>query len=417
MHIRPILASLRAHRTPAILIVLEIALACAVMCNAVFMIGQSVSDIYLPNAIDEQGITVVSLNGSDPNLAVSDIPRDLDALRRIPGVEDVGTASAVPLNSQGLSASFGRNPDARIEDTNTTSIEYYLLGEGSDKAFGLRLLQGRFFNAGEYADSTLGGELLPTTHVAIITASLANRMWPGQNPLGKVMYSKPVWYTVVGVVADVLCPDDGARSKGDQGFYYSVFFPISPGSALGYLGPGNALNNYVLRSAPKDRRRVMRDAVRKLSDLNPAALAKGQSFTEIRNQYFTDTSNMVWMLVLVCTVMLAVTAFGIVGLTSFWVQQRRRQIGIRRALGATRGHILGYFQTENFLLSTAGVVIGMVLAFGINLFLMRHYEMSLMPWYYLPASAITLWVIGQLAVLGPALRAAEVPPVVATRSV
>lgn len=279
------------------------------------------------------------------------------------------------------------------------------------------MLQGRFFNADEYLDSTLGGELLPTTHVAIIAVSLANRLWPGQNPLGKVMYSKPLWYTVVGVVADVLCPDDGARVKGDRGFYYSVFFPISPGSALGYLGPGNALNYYVLRSAPKDRRRVMREAVQKLSDLNPAALAKGQSFTDIRNQYFTDTSNMVWMLVLVCAVMLAVTAFGIVGLTSFWVQQRRRQIGIRRALGATRGHILGYFQTENFLLSTAGVVIGMVMAFGINLFLMRHYEMSLMPWYYLPASAITLWVIGQVAVLGPALRAAAVPPVVATRSV
>jgi putative ABC transport system permease protein len=109
--------------------------------------------------------------------------------------------------------------------------------------------------------------------------------------------------------------------------------------------------------------------------------------------------------------------FGIVGLTSFWVGQRRRQIGIRRAVGATRGHILQYFQTENFLLSTGGVAVGMVLAFGINLYLMRHYAMARMPWYYLPGGAVALWLIGQLAVLGPALRAAAVPPVVATRSV
>jgi putative ABC transport system permease protein len=86
-------------------------------------------------------------------------------------------------------------------------------------------------------------------------------------------------------------------------------------------------------------------------------------------------------------------------------------------VGATRGHILHYFQTENFLLSTGGVVVGMLLAFGINLYLMQHYAMTRMPWYYLPGGAVALWLIGQLAVLGPALRAAAVPPVVATRSV
>jgi putative ABC transport system permease protein len=74
-----------------------------------------------------------------------------------------------------------------------------------------------------------------------------------------------------------------------------------------------------------------------------------------------------------------------------------------------------YFQTENFLLSTAGVAAGMIMAFGINLYLMQHYQLDRMPWYYLPASAVALWLLGQLAVLGPALRAANVPPVVATR--
>jgi putative ABC transport system permease protein len=108
----------------------------------------------------------------------------------------------------------------------------------------------------------------------------------------------------------------------------------------------------------------------------------------MRSDYFANTSSMVWMLVLVCAVMLAVTVFGIVGLTSFWVGQRRRQIGIRRAVGATRGHILHYFQTENFLLSTGGVVVGMLLAFGINLYLMQHYAMTRMPWYYLPGTVV-----------------------------
>src|SRR3569623_222573 len=104
--------------------------------------------------------------------------------------------------------------------------------------------------------------------------------------------------------------------------------------------------------------------------------------------------------------MLAVTAFGIVGLNSFWVAKRLRQIGIRRAVGARRSHILSYFRTENFLLSGAGVVLGMVLAFGSNLYLMQHYEMDRMPWYYLPVGAIALLKLGQIAVFGQAHSAA-----------
>ena len=177
------------------------------------------------------------------------------------------------------------------------------------------------------------------------------------------------------------------------------------------------MGDYVLRSAPQDRDRVVREATQLLGKLEPGAVLEGATYVSVRDDYFANTRSMVWMLALVCVVMLAVTAFGIVGLTSFWVGQRRRQIGIRRAVGATRTHIMQYFQTENFLLSSAGVAIGMLLAFGINLYLMQHYQMTRMPWYYLPVSAIALWVLGQMAVLGPALRAANVPPVVATRSV
>ena len=98
------------------------------------------------------------------------------------------------------------------------------------------------------------------------------------------------------------------------------------------------------------------------------------------------------------------------------MQGRRRQIGIRRALGATRGSILRYFQLENFLIVTAGVVTGMFAAYGVNAWLMQHYELSRLPMYYLPIGAIGLWVLGQLSVLSPALRAMRVPPALATKA-
>lgn len=412
----PIFASLRKHCIMSLLIAFEIALACAVMCNAIFMISQNMSSIHLPNAIDEQGITIATLSGSNQVTSAGDIARDLDALRNIDGVKEVATSSSIPLDNSGLEYSFGVAPDAKVTDVDNVDMEYYLLGEGAEKAFGLQLLQGRFFNKNEYTDSTLGPELLPTGHVAIITKSLAERLWPGQPALGKVLYAKPLWYTVIGVVADVLCPDNGAQGNGNRGIYYSIFFPISPSSALGYLGPSTSLNHYVLRSKPEDRERIGRQAEQKLSELYPTALAKSQTFSDIRDEYFADASNLVWTLILVCSVMLIVTAFGIFGLSSFWVQQRKRQIGVRRALGATRLNILRYFLLENFLLSTIGVGLGLLASVGINLILMQHYEMGRMPWYYLPVGAVLLWLIGQIAVLKPSLRAASVPPVAAIRS-
>jgi putative ABC transport system permease protein len=409
MEIRPILASLRKHRIPTVLIVLEIALTCAVLCNAVFMIGQRVAAIRLPNAIDEHSLSTVTLGGTDEKNSGSDVPRNLAALREIPGVQAAAAVSTLPLSHNNWGWSFSTSPDVSVFDKKTVNFSLFFLGEGAEKTLGLRLLEGRFFNADDYAGSSFGSAPLPETHVTLVTRSIAGRLWPGQSALGKTYYSMPHYYTVVGVVADVLRPNIG--SQGEDWSYYSAFFPMSAAGSRGNL------RRYLLRSAPGDRDRVMRAAEQKLAELNPNGVTKGAIYTDMRDQYFADMRSMAWMLVLVCVVMLAVTAFGIVGLTSFWVGQRRQQIGIRRAVGATRGHIMQYFQTENFLLSGAGVVLGMALAFGINLYLMRHYEITRMPWYYLPVSALALWLLGQLAVLGPALRAAAVPPVVATRSV
>jgi putative ABC transport system permease protein len=118
----------------------------------------------------------------------------------------------------------------------------------------------------------------------------------------------------------------------------------------------------------------------------------------------------------VIVALLVVTAFGIVGLASFWVQQRTRMIGTRRALGSTRGQILRYFQLENFLLSSAGIALGMLGAFGLSVLLMTSYEMPRLPWVFLPVGALALWALGQLAVLAPARRAAALPPVEALRA-
>jgi putative ABC transport system permease protein len=125
---------------------------------------------------------------------------------------------------------------------------------------------------------------------------------------------------------------------------------------------------------------------------------------------------MALLMSVVCVILLGVTAAGIVGLTSFWVGQRHRQIGVRRALGARRIDILHYFQIENLLIAGIGVVLGVLFAVGLNLWLMAHYEMTRLPTSCVLAGVLAMLALGQAAVFVPARRASNVPPVVATRA-
>ena len=186
--------------------------------------------------------------------------------------------------------------------------------------------------------------------------------------------------------------------------------PAQPGA--------NLAGTYLLRADPQNLPRVLRDARAAMVKIAPDAVVDtlaSQTLSDLRQDYFRQDRAMAGMLVGVIAALLLVTALGIVGLASFWVAQRRKQIGIRRAIGATRADILHYFQTENFLIVTGGIVLGMAMAYALNLMLMTQYELPRLPLYYLPIGALVLWGLGQLAVLGPALRAAAVPPVVATR--
>ena len=214
---------------------------------------------------------------------------------------------------------------------------------------------------------------------------------------------------VVGVVEHLVRPG-GMGGPAER--EYAMVFPLRPHYNLG--------GNYVIRTDP-DRRTEVLAAAKAVLQANGADRIiqeeNSKTFEQLRREYYQAPRAMAWLLGIVCVALLLVTALGIIGLASFWVQQRTKQIGVRRALGATRGQILRYFQTENFLLASIGIALGMLLAFAINQLLMGRYEMARLPLYYLPAGAVLLWTLGQLAVYAPARRAASVPPAVATRSV
>ena len=128
-------------------------------------------------------------------------------------------------------------------------------------------------------------------------------------------------------------------------------------------------------------------------------------------------TGMAVLLAVIVVLMVAVTGVGIVGLASFAVRQRVKQIGTRRAVGARRRDIVHYFMLENWLMTTAGVGLGTLLAFGINYWLVSSFELERINALYIPVGVVLLWGLGLLAVAGPARRAATISPAVATRTV
>jgi len=144
---------------------------------------------------------------------------------------------------------------------------------------------------------------------------------------------------------------------------------------------------------------------------------KVRSFAETRALAYRSYRALSLILGTVCALLLIVTACGIVGLTTYWVNQRRRQIGVRRALGARRIDILRYFQTENLLIAGAGSALGVCLALGGNLWLVAHMDMTRISVGYVISAAAIVLALSQSSVIWPAARAASIPPAIATRNV
>ena len=398
---------------------LQVAFTCAIFCNAAFLIIQRMHRLGAISGLDEKALSVVGVYDTGDGNPASTHAGDLAALRAIPGIQAAAMVSNLPMSgnqsSSGACGSLGAIHAAMkarsIEVPGCAEPDEYDGGTDVLRTLGLRLVSGRDFRADEYVQ---GKPHVAASNVpaVIITEALARDLFPHGQAIGRSLYFGAAGFhgngtPIIGVVAHL---GRGNLVKGVANDR-AMLLPVEPADSDA---------QFILRSRPQDWERVIRAAVAALAPRVPnrqVSISSSQTYVQMRAAYFRHDTTMIGLLLSAASGLLFVTALGIAGLASFWVQQRRRSIGIRRAIGATRGDILRYFQTENFLIVSAGVLLGAVVATGLNLALMHAYELPRLPLIYLPIGALAMWLLGQLAVLSPALRAAAVPPVVATRSV
>ncbi len=419
MTMHPILAALRKHKAGVVLIALQIALTLAIVCNAVFIIGQRIERVNRPTGLDESNLFLVSQQwvgapSGDDTASVEKLDSlqltDLAALRALPGVASVAPVNSLPLLNSSWNGSVDLKPGETSQGSfHGTRTTYYFSDEQMLSTLGLRLVAGRNFTTADVGHRGFRDQGEPS--LVILTKALGDKLFPKGDVLGKVIYlngaTTPT--TIIGLVERMQVP--GTGSWTNEFVWNATLVPTRLDANFA---------RYAVRAKPGQLDAAMRATTPALYAVNPMRVLDDdsvRSFAQIREHAYQADRGMAILMGVVCLILLCVTAAGIVGLTSFWVGQRHRQIGVRRALGARKVDILHYFQIENLLIAGVGVVIGVLLAVGLNMWLMTHYEMARIPVQYVLTGVLAMLAIGQAAVFVPARRASNVPPVVATRAV
>ncbi len=404
METGPILRALWHNKLGALLIAVQIAVTMTVIINAIFIINERSRLMARPSGMEEANL--FHLNsigyGDDYNERVALID-DMAQLRQLPGVVDATAINAIPVSGGGSSTGVRIEMDDRTANVPTA---IYRTDERVFNTLGLNFIAGEPFTE---TDVRYRSEVGTTdADKTVITEALANTLFPDLSPaevVGQTLYTDQVTaLQIIGVVERLQAP-----------------WPTSSFVESSMLVPEQFLDTYSLymvRTEPGRRDEVMLAAEELLagSSIN-RVIREVRSLEETRRETYRTDSALTSILRVVVATLIFINSMGIVGLAVFSINKRKKQIGTRRALGASRLAILRYFLLENFMITTMGVAVGAVLTIGLSIALTTNFNMPTMAWYYSPLGALALIVIGQLAALGPSARATTITPATATRSV
>ncbi len=399
--LRPILSALWRHKTSALLIVLQIALTLAIVSNAAVIVQQRLEKIARPTGMAVEDIVTVSFQPIAQGYDMADATRrDLELIRSLPGVISASQSNYIPLSGSGSSAGLHSKSNQQV---GAVVGAYYSGDEHLVDTLGLTLTAGRNFRPGDIGVTNLNSNWRP--EVAMVTQQFADAMYPDGDALGKYLYvpgeEQPI--EIIGIVERHLGPHVNSSRAGKV-----VFFPALLERSIQF---------YLIRAAPGQRDAVLKQVEEKLARRDPRRVIDMDTLEDIKRHSYAGDHLMVKVLGGVAGLLTFIVALGIVGLTVFWITQRQKQIGVRRALGATRSAISRYFLLENGMIAGAGILTGCAAAQIFNHLLVSSFNQPVLPLPTTLVCALILLGISLAAALAPALRAANISPATATRSV
>jgi putative ABC transport system permease protein len=421
MEMGPILRAMRRNKVRFGLIVMEVALTLAIVANCVAMIRDARAKTTRVSGFDDANLVRVTSTPFEKDFREEGylgnaLAADLVSLRSMPGVRAASNTRFLPWQGGGSSTQL-RPAGGKGEMLRT---QIYNADEHTFQALGISVSEGRDFGQEEVVRDTerlrtlnntkrdAGEDGLPREKFlqeVVVTRAFGRLAFGDEPVLGQLLEDSDAdLYRVVGVI------DGFYNPYGWPIHEYAVFYPnYSRGYEFGAA--------YLLRTEPGQAAAVAQAVEARLLAVNGGRNLQVRTMDEIKAQYFGPQRLVSTLMTWVTVLLVLVTSLGVVGLTSFSVAERTRQIGTRRALGARRRDVLGHFLAENWLLTTMGVAVGVALAYVLNFGLVSSVEGAKLRWPLLGLGVLLLWAVGLLATLLPALRASRISPALATRNV
>ena len=423
MELGPLLRALWRNNLRFVIVSLQVAITLAIVVNCVSLIGDARRRMTHPQWFDEENAIGILLPTPDAKLNDIDLRERwraemADRLRKISGVQSVSLSLFTPYwgTSRGFVKSLGAEGPA-------VAISSFFTDAELPKALGFELAEGKWFSEADVREVESwvaatrdvvralrpdGKASEPIVIDCVITRALGRRIWGEGSFLGKVLEDVGGDHErVIGVIGD---------------YYAPTFTPIDPSYAM--FCPGTSIYakdlRAVVRAEPGQAISVVgriQESIAEIVQTSPHGYHKIFRISEARDLYHTQERMTVSLMGALIVLLLFVAALGIAGLASYSVTQRTRQIGIRRAIGATTNDILRYFLTEMGIVSLVGLAVGSGLSVPLNMFILRFYDGAKLDVGIVAACALLLLLVALGSALPPALRASKISPAIATRNV
>ncbi len=406
MELGPIFRALIYSKARFWLVALEIALTLAIAVNCVNMMLEMRQHFAQETGIDEEHVITLVTEPLEESFQDGSYRheverRDLEALRAFPGVRQAAATSTVPLSGGG--SGTRRKPlDSELE---STMAPFYLVTQHFVESMGAEMVAGRDLTAEDFAFEYDENGEVPHRNV-LVSQALADALFPEGSALGQVIEAGNgrITNTIVGIVGQLPnCWPTWQRVWGR-----AMVIPGEPSSPQ-YM-------TYLVAVEPGSVEAIYSELEPLLLGLNSERQIEVRTLAEIKRGTFSNSLATIKMLSSVIALLIIVTSLGIIGLTAFSVSQRTREIGTRRAIGATKGDIVRYFLVENWIITSTGLTLGVGLTYGLNIALVQFSNAPKMSWPLIVGGMALLWITGLLAALTPAWRATRVAPVAATRA-
>jgi putative ABC transport system permease protein len=404
----------RQHRLQALLVVSSVALAVVLLASAGLLMRSFTKLMAVDTGIRAPRVLTMQVRlpqaGYDGRPAVRAFYQSLhDRVRGIPSVRAASIQTDLPLKGDGERRAFTADQGLDASNATGTVAVTWTFGDYF-RTFGVPVVKGRGF---------LPEEDLDNRATAIVSRTLAERYWPGQDPIGKrvkwgIAASQAPWQTVVGVAGDVV---DGRLDEPPIMHIYVPFAEaVDPPGGLPMSGLVRRMT--VAAITDQDVATLITPMRAAIAALDPAlAVAEVTTMAQVMADASAPQRFSTVLLGAFAFGALLLAAIGLYGMLAFGVARRRREIGVRLALGATRREVLGLVVRQGMTLTLVGLGLGIAGAIGATR-LMRgllYQTQPLDPVTFVSVPVI-LAVVALLACYLPARRAAKVEPMAALRA-